>query len=70
MRENERGHTGARCGAGRVFDSGVVVDDVLKAGIRDLSDEVLANHALHVRVGTVAQFVEPRAGDTVTTEDR
>ena len=70
MRENERAHTGAGGGTGRVLDRGVVVDDVLKAGIRDLSDEVLANHGLHVRVGTVAQFVEPRAGDTVTTEDR
>ena len=69
MRQDERAHTGTRGSAGRVFDGGVVVDDVLKAGVRDLPHEVVADHRLHVRIGAVALLVEPGAGDAVTTED-
>ena len=56
--------------ARRVLDGGVVVDDVLEAGVRNLPHEVLADHRLHVRVGALAQLVEPGAGHAVTTEDR
>ena len=59
--EDQRADPGPLARSRRPGDGRVVVDRVEEALDRDLADQVLAQHGLHVGVGAGAQLVEPGA---------